>query len=210
MNQSAVTAQEMKEIERRAAEKGIPYIDMMENAGRIAAEEIMKSYDVSNKIIAVVTGKGNNGGDGYVAARYLHKAGASVMVIMADGLPATDDAKTNFDLCVKDGIEILHYESQSGDLLLSGADLIADAVFGAGFHGEFRENILPAIRGINSSDAKVVAFDLPSGLNADTGESAADSVKAELTIAFARLKKAHLTPNGMNLCGRIKLVDIGI
>ena len=210
MNHYPVTAHEMKEIEHIAAENGTPYIEMMENAGKEAAKEIINAYNISGKIIAVITGKGNNGGDGYVAARYLEQAGALVMVIMADGLPVTTDAKTNFERCCKAGIEILQYESKTSDILLDGADYIIDSVYGSGFHGEFRDNILSAVRAVNTSDAKVIALDLPSGLNADTGDSAADSVSADLTIAFARLKKAHITQNGMRLCGKIILADIGI
>ena len=87
--QKAVTSQEMKAIEKAAADRGMPYLQMMENAGRAAAEEIIQAYRPEGKIVLTMVGKGNNGGDGLVAARLLSEAGALVIILLADGLPAT-------------------------------------------------------------------------------------------------------------------------
>lgn len=206
----AVTAQEMKEIEKKAAENGLSYLQMMENAGQAAVDELLRTYSLTGKIVLIAVGKGNNGGDGLVAARLLHQIGIPVVVILTEGLPVTEDATTNFKRCQELGIEILRYESQVSDLLFAGADFILDAVYGAGFHGDFREPAASAVRAINQSDAKVIALDLPSGLNADTGEAAPHTVQAELTITFARLKLGQIGSNGLRFCGKIILADIGI
>ena len=206
----AVTAQEMKEIEKTAFLNGMAYIDMMENAGRTAAEEIIKDYNPNGKIALVAVGKGNNGGDGYVVARYLKDAGAFVVVLMIDGFPVTEDAKTNFERCREEGIEILSYQPVISDILIDGADIIVDAIYGAGFHGELNENAALAAKTINDATAKVVALDLPSGLNADDGSVAENVIKADTTVTFARLKCGQTTPNGLSVCGRIILKDIGI
>ncbi len=205
-----VTSARMKEIEKEAFEKGLPYIDMMENAGKSAAEEIIENYNPKDKIVVIATGKGNNGGDGYVVARYLKKIGAYVVVIMAEGKPVTPDAITNFQKCQSEDIEILQYQPIISDILFDGADLIVDAIYGAGFHGEFSPSVLPVAKIINQVDGKVISLDLPSGLNADTGEIAENAVKADSTIVFARLKKGQVTISGLKQCGKISLKDIGI
>lgn len=205
-----VTALEMKAIEKDAADEGMAYLDMMENAGKAAAHEIIDSFAPAGKIVLVAAGKGNNGGDGFVVARLLHEAGALVMVVLAEGIPVTTDAKTNFGRCKELGIEVLKFEPNVSELLFYGADLIVDAVYGAGFHRNLQKPMDAVLRAINNSEAKVIALDLPSGLNADTGAHAPDAVQADLTVAFARLKLAQTMPDGLRLCGKLTLVDIGI
>lgn len=210
MDFAPVSAKEMKEIERRAYENGTEYITMMENAGRAAVEEFIKNYKTDNSIVAVVTGKGNNGGDGYVAARLLNGLGIPVFIITVDGKPVTADAYENFTRCTDIGIEVIDFDAEKSRPLLNGADYIFDAVYGSGFHGQLPENAFKAAREINESDAKVISLDLPSGINADTGECANGCIKADMTIAFARMKTAHTVPNALSCCGKIILADIGI
>lgn len=203
----AVTAKEMKDIERCAFERGMSYTQMMENAGAAAAEEIIKRFLPKDKFAAVVVGKGNNGGDGYVVARYLHGAGAKVKVIMAEGEPVTEDAKLNFERCQKLNIEIIEYRRDMN--LFADADLIIDGVYGAGFHGEFREAAAALAGEINSAAGKKIALDLPSGLCADDGKLSDGAVRADLTITFARLKTGQIIDK-TGICGEIVLKDIGI
>lgn len=210
MKLTPVTAKEMKEIERQAYENGTAYIEMMENAGHKAVEEFLKNYKTEETVVAVVTGKGNNGGDGFVAARILKEKGIPAFVIMIDGKPVTDDAYTSFEKCIKSGVEVLNYDTDKSKLLLNGADYIFDAVYGSGFHGQLNGNAASAAREINECDGKVISFDLPSGINADTGECADECINADMTIAFARMKKAHTIPEALMHCGRIILTDIGI
>ena len=206
MNQY-VTAKEMKEMEYQAFKKGVPYLAMMENAGKAAYEEIRRRHPLKGKNVIVLTGKGNNGGDGYVVARYCAEAGAHVQIIMAEGNPVTEDAKVNFSRCLDANISINQDEV---DVCLNNADMIIDAIYGAGFYGSFHPDVSSIVQKVNQSGKTVIALDLPSGLNADTGEADIHSISATITIAFARLKLAHQTENGKRLCGEIVLVDIGI
>lgn len=171
MNQY-VTAKEMKEIEYHAYKKGIAYLTMMEHAGKAAYNEIYKRYSLKGKNVVVLTGKGNNGGDGYVVARYCSEAGAFVQIIMAEGHPVTEDAQVNFERCLDANIQIISANQDEVDFCLSIAQKV------------------------NQSGKSVIALDLPSGLNADTGESDIHSILTDITIAFARLKIAHQTEKG--------------
>lgn len=204
---NAVTAREIKEIERAAFERGMSYTQMMENAGEAAAEEIIRRFSPKNKLVAIAVGKGNNGGDGYVAARYLHDVGAKVRIITSEGEPVTEDAVLNCERCRNLGIEIIEYKRNTH--MFDEADLIIDAVYGAGFHGEFRENAAALAEEINSAKGKKIALDLPSGLCADDGTLALGAIKADLTVTFARLKCGQ-TMDKTGICGEIILKDIGI
>ncbi len=209
MNQY-VTAKEMKEIEYKAYKKGVPYLTMMEDAGKAAYDEICKRYLLKGKNVIILTGKGNNGGDGYVVARYCAEAGALVQIIMAEGHPVTEDAKVNFGRCLDANIKMFSANHNEVDFYLNNADFIVDAIYGAGFHGTFSPDVTSIAQKVNQSGKSVIALDLPSGLNADTSEADIHSISADITIAFARLKLAHQTENGKRLCGEIVLVDIGI
>lgn len=208
--EGTVTAQEMKAIEKAAADRGMPYLTMMENAGRAAAEEILRAYPLPGKLAVILAGKGNNGGDGLVTARYLKEAGALTLTLLAQGPPATPDAQTNLRRCQEAGIEIIEFQPGRSEVFLEGADLIVDAVYGAGFHGSLPDPVRGILRAVNRAEAKVAALDLPSGLSADDAQHDPDAVRADLTVAFARLKRAQALPEGLGLCGRLILADIGI
>lgn len=205
-----VTANQMKQIEKKAAEAGLSYLQMMENAGKTAADKIIQDGTVLGKIAVIAVGKGNNGGDGYVVARHLSQAGAGVVVLMIDGLPKTADAHHNFELCRQAGIELLQFETDKSAPLLEGADIIVDAVYGAGFHGCLKDRPRAAAQQINRAEGKVYALDLPSGVNADNGEADRSSVRADVTIVFDSYKCAHADPAAIAFCGRLYLADIGI
>ena len=204
----AVTAAEMKMIEAKANAAGISYTQMMENAGHGAYLEIIKKYGL--KKTAVVVGKGNNGGDGYVVARYLAKEGADVAIVMAEGMPVTEDAKLNYDRCLDMNIDIIGGDSAEAKTAISSAELIVEAVYGSGFHGELRENVLPIFEAVNNSDAPVCALDLPGGINADNGTAAKEAIVADTTLVFHCPKIAHTCESAKKYFGEIILVDIGI
>lgn len=207
----AVTSAAMKEIERNADEAGLSYYQMMENAGTAAAEFISSEFPVLCKNILIFCGKGNNGGDGFVAARKLHEEGASVKLILAEGEPKTEDAVTNKKLCEAMRLTMLGMSETDKITAAAGeADLIIDAIYGTGFHGELREAVRRIAVLINQSKAAVYALDIPSGLNGDTGEADPDTVRAGCTIAFHRLKPAHAAGSCAGFCGRIVCVSIGI
>ncbi len=206
-----VTADEMKSIEKAAFDAGMSYYDMMENAGRgIAGYVKENTKDFETKLILICAGTGNNGGDGYAAARYLKNMGGSPIIMMAGGQPKTPDAARNFELAKDMGIEIIAFEpdaSQKSTAVIYGCEVIVDCVYGTGFHGQLRQNVRALFDIINDSDAVKFAADIPSGVP-DSGEPAEGAVKADHTIAIQYLKRAHIS--ALEHCGKITVIDIGI
>ena len=200
-----VTVAQMKQIERNADESGLSYLQMMENAGTAAYREIRRQWPEAT-CLAVVAGKGNNGGDGFVIARLAAQEGLTVSVILAEGQPVTPDAKTNYDRLKFLPVTILQLE----EISQIQADVVIDALYGTGFHGALRPSGRKACACIHHSGAHIAALDVPSGLQADTGAAAEGSVQAELTIAFDSLKQVHITAEAAVFCGKIVLADIGI
>ncbi len=185
-------------------DQGVPSLELMEAAGRALAEV---SADVAGPgPIRVVCGKGNNGGDGLVAARHLVESGYEVEALMLWS-PETlsPDAQVNFRLL--EGVEVLEGDGALGRLPGSGA--IIDAVLGTGFEGEPRSPVSGAIEAINRSNCPVVACDIPSGTNASTGEAGL-AVRAGHTVTFHGLKLGHVVSPAKQLCGEVTVADIGI
>ena len=184
MKHRIVTAAQMKEIERAGDAHGLPYLQMMENAGLAAYAELQKQFPHPGRLL-VVCGKGNNGGDGFVITRAAAKDGWNVTVLLADG-------------------SVL--ETQR-------FDTVVDALYGTGFHGELRPSGLAAcglMRRLHKSGAFVLAVDLPSGINTDTGEVAEGAAHADLTVTFDSYKPLHIAEASAPLCGKIVCADIGI
>lgn len=209
---NVVTSSEMKEIERRADQAGLSYYQMMENAGNGAVECIVKNHSVSGMSVLIFCGKGNNGGDGFVAARKLHEIGANVSLVMVEGEPKTTDAMKNKELC--EALSIKAYDGKENEdkvkLQISNADIIIDAIYGTGFHGELRESVRSITRQINDSKAHIYAFDIPSGLNGDYCDADKDTVVADETIVFHRLKPAHADDGCRQYLGKVTCISIGI
>ena len=208
-NRAVVTSAEMKAIERAANENGLLYIQMMENAGRAAWKVLAEKFPKAGRLL-VVAGKGNNGGDGFVIARMAAKSGWQVTVWLAEGVPQTPDAVTNFNLLAELSVEILDKEEVPSH---KGWIAVADSLYGTGFHGSLRPDGLTACTVMNESrknGAFLLAVDLPSGLAADTGKAAEGAVQADLTVAFHSLKLAHTLPASEIYCGEVLLADIGI
>lgn len=167
--------------------------------------------------VFVFCGKGNNGGDGFVAARVMRERGYDVTVILVDGPPKTADSITNFRLLDGRGICVIDMSAEDGALMkLKGIpDIVVDAVYGTGFHGKLKGNGLRAAIYINSiSDRTMVfALDIPSGLGGDlTDERELEtrSIRADYTLTFHARKPVHLQKFAEAYCGRIVVVDIGI
>ncbi|MBK5231918.1 MAG: NAD(P)H-hydrate dehydratase [Thermoleophilia bacterium] len=185
-------------------EGGIASLDLMEAAGRALAESTAEVAGPGP--IRVVCGKGNNGGDGLVAARHLVEAGYSAEVLLlyvVDEL--STDAFANYRRLI--GVEI--FEGSETLSRLDGSGTIIDAVLGTGFEGEPRDPAGTAIKAINAAGATVVSCDIPSGVNASTGEAGL-AVRADHTVTFHALKIGHLIAPGKHLCGAVQVVDIGI
>ena len=161
-----VTAAQMKELERKASEAGLSYEDMMENAGQAAARILLERLP-GLRTAAVVCGRGNNGGDGFVAARKLFEAGCCVHICLADGVPGTPGAaRTNYLRAQRLGVPIcaLEQADEAEKAFLRTAQAVVDAVTGTGFHGQLRENARLAAQLINGAQGFVLALDVPSGI----------------------------------------------
>jgi len=203
-----VTAAEMKEIERKAAEDGLSYEQMMENAGRAVADFVQEKQPVL-RTAAIFVGKGNNGGDGLVAARYLRERGVRAAVILVEGEPKSEQARANLAK-LDEKTPIWPIEELQMDQInwIFDADAAIDAVYGTGFHGELSDVARAATTMLCRSFGMVFAIDLPSGVNADTGELAAGAAMADHTIALHAEKPAHSLAKAN--CGLTHVADIGI
>ncbi len=208
-----ITSAEMQEAEKRAAAKGKTVEALMENAGKGIANEIELNFGpIAGKRIVVLAGKGNNGGDGFVTARYLAQKGANVTVILLakPGEIRTDEAKDNWVRLT--GIEKMILDSaeelQKHGGLIKDATIVVDAIFGTGIKGEVREPDATAIRMVNESDGKKVSVDIPSGLDPTTGEVKEPVVKADMTITLHRLKTG--LRGNEKYAGKLVVVPIGL
>lgn len=200
-----VTVQQMQQLDRRASsEFGISALTLMENAGKAIAELAADHFPRARNIL-IVCGKGNNGGDGFTAARYLAETGKTVTVfLVSNPEELKGEAKTNYERAGRVGVPFLSRFDTSK------ADLIVDAIFGVGLRSEVREPYLSAINQINASGIPVLSVDIPSGLNADTGEALGAAVKASVTAALALPKFGFYSAQGPALTGKIEVLDIGI
>jgi NAD(P)H-hydrate epimerase len=186
-------------------QQGVPSLDLMETAGRAVAEAAA-GLALPGRV-AVVCGKGNNGGDGLVAARALRELGFEVdVLLLAPGDQLSEDARANLERF--DGGRHVSVGELSG--ALDGAGVIVDAIFGTGFAGVPRDPARSAIDAINDTDARVVATDIASGVNASTGEVEGKAVEAQLTVTFQAPKLGHWIAPGKSHTGELRVAPIGI
>jgi NAD(P)H-hydrate epimerase len=213
----AKTAEELREIDHRCVwDYKIPTLLLMEHAGRGAAQVAM-GMNPSRRQTVIVAGRGNNGGDGLVVARFLRlaKIPAKVWLIgAASGFPKSSAPWYNLQIVKHLGIPLVHFlsDTQFPELKrdLRNAGLIVDAMLGTGLSGEVRPPYSRIIGSINDSGARVLAIDVPSGLDADTGEPLGAAVKASKTVTFVAPKPAFETEQGREYCGEVVVVDIGV
>ena len=205
----AASTAEIREYDRRFIEEvGVPSVVLMENAGRGAAGIIMEKYP--GKTIAIVCGKGNNGGDGYVVARHLVNNGYEVGVFLfarADEIKG--DAKINLEIICNMGLHVKELAEWTVDDI-RGFGVIVDGLLGTGITGTLRDDYKKLIEDINELACPKVAIDIPSGLDGDTGEALGAAIKAERTITFALPKVGFFKGGAKKFTGEIHLVDIGI
>jgi NAD(P)H-hydrate epimerase len=213
-----LSAKQMAEVDRLTTERYlIPSILLMENAGRSVAEEIEKSCPgLDQKTILVLCGRGNNGGDGFVVARYLALRGANPSILLfSEPEKLKGDALTNWEIAQAMGLQIRTWPSpaeiKSFLKKAAGPDVIVDALFGTGLSKPIGPEFRPVVEWINrhSSRAFVVAVDIPSGLMADSSEIIGPAVKAHLTVTFSALKLAHVVPPASDFAGEVVLRPIG-
>ncbi|MCJ7597706.1 MAG: NAD(P)H-hydrate epimerase, partial [Methyloceanibacter sp.] len=198
-----LTAKEMAEADRLAIAGGVPGLALMEMAGSAVADEVARLFPDARRVV-VLCGPGNNGGDGFVAARLLRDKGYTVRLgLLGDKARLPDDAAAMAKLW--DGtIEKLKLD------LLEGADVIVDGLFGAGLARVIDGETASLIEAVNDSDIPVIAIDVPSGIDGTTGEVRGVAIDALATVTFFRLKPGHLLYPGRGFCGETILADIGI
>jgi len=209
-----ITVHTMQEIDKQAIkEYGIPGLQLMENAGRCCAEEIVAEFGLTGHSV-IMAGRGNNGGDGFVVARLLSQKGWSVKVVtlvereQINGNVAVNLARlpgSVVSYCTREGqLSALHMEE------IFQADVIVDAVIGTGLNSKVSGVYLEAIDLINASGRPVVSVDIPSGVHGTNGRVLGDAVRASMTVTFAFAKLGHVLYPGAEHTGRLIVVDIGI
>ena len=220
-----LSREEVRNLDRRAIEEfGIPGVVLMENAGRGTAE-LLLSLGVHGRVV-ICCGKGNNGGDGFVVARHLdiHEVPVQILLFVRPE-ELTGDAAINYRITQKAGLPLEVHAPLRKDQLqaeLAGSDWIVDALFGTGLAGPVRPPFDQVINTINgaaqadptsgttSSRPPVLAVDIPSGLDCDTGIPMGPTVRADHTATFVAQKKGFANPVAQPWLGQVHIVHIGV
>ncbi len=194
-----ITSQEMKQIEDNC---GIPKIVLMENAGKGIVNVLKEKFDIKNKRILIVSYHGNNGGDGFVAARRLCNDAEVDVIFIGDESKLKNEALVNFKKIENnEKIQLLTLEA----IDFSDYDIILDAIFGIGIEGEIKDPLATLIKNLNKTKAYKVSIDIPSGINPDNGERANIAFEPDLIITMHDIKKGLENFNDKTI-----VVDIGI
>ncbi|MGL4525961.1 MAG: NAD(P)H-hydrate dehydratase [Aestuariivirga sp.] len=197
MGPELLTTEEMSRADALAVAAGVPSLALMERAGRAVAEEIVRRFGA--RPVLVLCGPGNNGGDGFVVARYLRRWGWPLrLALLGPRDTLTGDAATmaaRWTGAVEQGVDV------------TGAGLIVDALFGAGLSRPVPEEI---VRAVSAAGVPVVSVDVPSGLDGTTGAARGAAIRADVTVTFFRKKPGHLLMPGRDLCGELVVADIGL
>lgn len=203
MSNEILTPLQMSELDRLAIARG-PFDEdaLLQRAGNAVAATTLSRF-AGCRSVSVLCGPGNNGGDGYVAARVLAEAGVSVD-LFANERPRDGSAAARAAQACSGGVRPISEFTVRDDVL------VVDALYGAGLSRPLSSNILSLIDAVDSSNASVLAVDLPSGLSGETGKMLGGAFKADVTVTFVRKKPAHLLFPGRSLCGEVVVADIGI
>ncbi len=212
-----VTAEEMQRMDRQTIDTfGIPGRVLMENAGRGATEFFLQSiYRHHPGSVGIVAGRGNNGGDGFVIARYLHQLGLPTTVfLLADRERVMGDAADNLKLLDSMKVPVVVMAEaaafEAAKTRLHHQHTWIDAILGTGLTSDVRGYFKTIIDFINGLNRPIFAVDIPSGLNADTGQICGSCIRAHATATFGFAKVGHITYPGRSLTGRLKIIEIGI
>lgn len=201
-NAALLTVSEMGAADRLAITGGVPGIDLMEAAGAAVARTVQQYCP--RGMVLVLCGPGNNGGDGFVAARLLAEAGRAVrLALLGERQRLKGDAALAAQRWPGEVIP-------AADAPLGDADVVVDALFGAGLNKPFEKGARGLVEVVNASGKPIVSVDLPSGVNGDDGNIYGAAIRATHTITFFRRKPGHLLLPGRILCGRLHVADIGI
>ncbi|MGZ8651196.1 MAG: NAD(P)H-hydrate dehydratase [Actinomycetota bacterium] len=207
-----LTPDQASALDRETQARGVPAELLMERAGRAVARSALDVMGGSyGRRAVVVCGKGNNGGDGLVAARHLARSGVRVAVVAVEALddlrePAARNAARLDEVT---SLRVLPFAAAMLDRELGRADVAVDALFGTGFRGIPEDDWADAIAGMNASPVPVVAVDIPSGVNGATGAVEGDAVRADLTVTFGAPKVGVVVLPGAERAGVVRVADIG-
>jgi len=209
-----LTVKLAKDIDIKAREIfGISTLVLMENAGRGVAEGVIEILR-GRKTVAIFCGKGNNGGDGFVAARHLLTYGIKPDIFLAGEISDVEnEARVNLEILLKLKQKIIEAEEESLHFVknkISKYTLIIDALLGVGLQGEVRGVYRDLIGIINTSKAYILSVDIPSGLDATTGKTLGCCVKADRTVTFVAKKRGMVRGDGPKHCGRVVVRDLGV
>ncbi|NTJ42411.1 NAD(P)H-hydrate dehydratase [Agrobacterium larrymoorei] len=193
----------MAVIDAAAEAGGLPVLPLMERAGQAVAAVALKYYPQAIRYV-VLCGTGNNGGDGFVAARALRQSGAKVDVyVFGDPEKTRGAARSAFEMCGVHIERLNRFTPQAGDVVI-------DAIFGAGLSRDVPVEVAAVIRSVGEAGLPVIAVDLPSGLCGRRGVPLGSAFKAERTVTFMAKKPGHVLMPGRTLCGELEVFDIGI
>ena len=209
---------EVRGVDARAAQElGMPTVILMENAGRGAAAWLAENAATTTARVLILCGPGNNGGDGGVVARHLDLWGYSVRVVwFARAEELRGDAAVQFQILARSGFDQSCWEDEPPaspellDALLAGADWLVDALLGTGLTRPVAGTLRTVIDAINRSGKPVLALDLPSGLDADTGQPLGAAVRARATVTFVAPKLGFTAAGAEAYLGTVTVIDIGV
>jgi hydroxyethylthiazole kinase-like uncharacterized protein yjeF len=214
-----MSREEVRRVDAWAIEQiGVPGVVLMENAGRSCAELVRRKLAAeADPRVCIVCGAGNNGGDGYVIARHLRNAGVRTTVVLCgDRGKVRGDARINLDILERlgDPVESLDPSDERAaariESLGRDATLIVDALFGTGLQGELKTPYRAILEAINGLGRPVLAVDIPSGLDCDTGETLGTAIRATYTVTFVAVKKGFLAPTAAMYLGELHVASIGV
>lgn len=209
-----LTAPQAKAIDLKAEERGISTLMLMENAGRAVFQEAIRILRDRSGKVAIFCGRGNNGGDGFVAARHIMASGIRPDIFLAGRIiQIQNEARINLGILLKLGQKIIEVNPDNLHLIknkVSKYNLIIDALLGVGLSGEVRGVVRDLIGIINSSKVYVLSVDIPSGLDATSGKILGCCVKANKTVTFVAKKRGMVLGVGLKYCGRVVVRDLGI
>lgn len=209
-NDFILTREQSRQLDRLAIEEyGISGLVLMENAGR-GTVDVLERLGIHGPVV-ILCGKGNNAGDGFVIARHLEIRGhACKVLLLAPPGELTGDAAANFAILEKSTVPIVEIDSPDQlDSQARGADWLVDALLGTGARGDPRPPFDAAIDWMNAHPARRLAVDVPSGLDCDTGEPSAHTVRADHTCTFAAIKIGFTRPAAGRFVGTVHVCDIG-
>ena len=206
-----LNSRQMEKADRFAIENiGIPSAVLMENASRAIAEEFF-DLECEKESSAVVCGSGNNGGDGFTAARMLINKGFNPDIyILGDPKKLKGDAKVNYDILINFGADIIRIEDEDDIPDFSKYDIIIDAIFGTGLSREAEGIFADVIDAVNDSESIVISVDIPSGLSGMTHNIIGTCIDADVTVTFCRAKLPHVMYPAKKFCGDVVIADISI